>query len=111
MIKFKIEHFCEQWIEKWCQENGWTDLFLERCNNYWAFPPGAVMPEPIPPKTLRMIKAENGLSPDEKTWLLLAVIVTIISVILSILIHSPMPLVLGFAFDAITSAKLEIEDF
>jgi hypothetical protein len=26
------------------------------------------MPEPIPPKVLRLIKAEKGLSPSEKWW-------------------------------------------
>ncbi len=105
-----IRHFCDQWIEKWCQENGWTDLFQERNNNYWAFPPGAVMPEPIPVKTLRIIKAENGLSPDEKTWLRLAFIVTFVSIVLTCFFQSPMPIVFAFAFDAIATAKLEMED-
>jgi hypothetical protein len=110
MIKIKIAHFCDHWIEKWCQENGWTDLFIERCNNYWAFPPGAVMPEPIPTKILRIIKQENGLSPDEKNWLLLAFIVTVVSLILSCCLVNPMPIVFAFAFNAIAMAKLEMED-
>ena len=106
-----VKHFCDQWIEQWCQENGWTDLFIERRNHYWAFPPNAVMPEPIPVETLRIIKEEKGLSPDEKTWLTLAFLVTIISFILSYYLRSPMPIVLAFVFNAIAMVKLEIEDF
>ena len=38
-----MERYSIQWIEAWCVENGWTDLFIERGGNYWAFPPGGVM--------------------------------------------------------------------
>ena len=54
-----MKHYCEEWVKDWCFENGWTDLYVERCH-YWAFPPGAVMPEPIPPRVLRLIKAEKA---------------------------------------------------
>ncbi len=54
-----MKHYSDEWIEEWCQENGWTDLFVERSNSYWAFPPGAVMPEPIPAQALRVIKAKK----------------------------------------------------
>ena len=54
-----IKHFCDDWVREWCDANGWTDLFMERSNHYWAFPPGAVMPEPIPSKTLRLIKSQK----------------------------------------------------
>ncbi|MCE2665152.1 MAG: hypothetical protein LW716_21805 [Microcystis sp. 53602_E8] len=89
-----MKHFHEPWIQEWCQENGWTELFLERYSNYWAFPPNAVMPEPIPTKVLQNIKRQKGLSPAEKLWLGLA---------------CPMPIVLAFAFDAVTAARLEVE--
>ncbi|NES84916.1 MAG: hypothetical protein F6K10_27840 [Moorea sp. SIO2B7] len=105
-----MKHYCDEWLKEWCQENGWTDLFIEEYNNYWAFPPGGVMPEPIPPKTLRLIKLEKGLCPEERSWLISAVIMSIIAIILSYVLKSPMPLVLAFAFDAITVAKLEVED-
>ena len=105
-----MKHYSDEWIKEWCEENGWTDLFIERCNNYWAFPPGAVMPEPIPSKTLRLIKYKKGLSKEEKVWLILAVTVTGIAIIMSYLFKSPMPLVFAFAFDAITVAKLEVEE-
>lgn len=106
-----MKHFCDDWIQDWCEANGWTELFIERYNNYWAFPPGAVMPEPIPPKTLRIIKAEKGFCQDEKKWLYAIALVTSLTIILSYIMRSPMPLVCAFAFDAIAAAKLEVEDF
>ncbi len=105
-----MKHYCDAWINEWCEENGWTDLFIERYNNYWAFPPGAVIPEPIPPKSLRLIKSEKGLCYEERLWLIAATIVTLTAVILTYFLKSPMPLVFAFAFDAITAAKLEVED-
>jgi hypothetical protein len=104
-----MRHYSERWIVEWCSENGWTDVFAERPNHYWAFPPGAVMPEPIPLHTLKIIKAEKGLCFEERLWLIFAIVATIAAPILSYVLKSPMPLVLAFAFDAITVAKLEVE--
>ncbi len=106
----EIKHYHEQWIEEWCEDNGWTDLFIERSNNYWAFPPGAVMPEPIPGKVLRFIKAEKGMTSDEKLWSMSAIVGTIIAVISTYIFKCPMPIILAFAFDAVTAARLELED-
>jgi hypothetical protein len=105
-----MKHFAEEWITEWCQENGWTDLFIERQSNYWAFPPNAVMPEPIPSKVLRRIKAEKGLSNDEQMWSISAIVATLISFLLSYLTRCPMPLVCAFAFSAVVAGKLEVED-
>jgi hypothetical protein len=104
-----MKHYCEEWVQDWCFENGWTDLYVERCH-YWAFPPGAVMPEPIPPRVLRLIKAQKGLSGDERFLSISAVVVTVVAAILSYLLQSPMPIVLAFAFGAVTVALLEVED-
>lgn len=106
-----MNHYCDEWIKEWCNENGWTDLFRERYGNYWAFPPGAVIPEPIPKKTLRLIKATKGMSPDEKKWSIAASVVTVVAVALSFVLKCPMPMVLAFAFSAIAVAMLEVEDF
>lgn len=106
-----MKHFCDEWIHEWCQDNGWTDLIMERPNHYWAFPPGAVMPEPIPSDTMRLIKAQNGLSFDEKWWSTAAVVVALVSTGLTYALKCPMPLVLAFAFAAIAMGKLEVEDF
>jgi hypothetical protein len=105
-----MNHFQDSWIQEWCDNNGWTDLFRERYNNYWAFPPNAVIPEPIPHKALRVIKTEKGFSSDEQFWLIIAVSASAIASILCYLIGNPMPIVLAFAFDAITVAQLEVED-
>lgn len=104
-----MKHYCEEWINEWCQNNGWTDLYVERYH-YWAFPPGAVMPEPIPPQVLRAIKAEKGLSGEERWGSIAAVVVSLSAPILSYFLKSPMPLVLAFAFSAVTVALLEVED-
>lgn len=56
-----------QWIADWCQEHGWTDVFIE-CRQFWAFPPGAVLPQPIPAEVLIAIKKTQGLSPFEQQW-------------------------------------------
>lgn len=105
-----MKHYCDKWIEEWCQQNGWTDLVVGGYNQYWAFPPNAVMPEPIPSKILRIIKTEKGLCLDEKVWLGLVSIVTVSAIILSYVLKNPMPLVFAFAFNAIAVAKLEVED-
>jgi hypothetical protein len=105
-----MNHYAIEWIEAWCLENGWTDLFVERRNNYWAFPPGGVMPEPIPVDVLRLIKAENGLTSEERLWSTSAIIATVVAVFSTVLFKCPMPLVLAFAFNAITVAQFDLED-
>ena len=104
-----MNHYTHEWIEEWCQENGWTDVVMERCNNYWAFPPGAVMPEPIPPHILRLIKARKGLTPEEKHWSVLSVSIAVVAMLFSYILKCPLPLIFAFAFTAITVARLEVE--
>jgi hypothetical protein len=104
-----MKHYCDEWIQEWCDLNGWTDLFMERCNNYWAFPPGAVMPEPIPLGTLSFIKTQKGMSKEEKTWVTTSIVFTLTALILSCWTISPMPIVFAFAFDAFIVAQLEVD--
>ncbi|MGM3304534.1 hypothetical protein ACSQ6I_00850 [Anabaena sp. WFMT] len=105
-----MNHYSIQWIEAWCMENGWTDLFIERRDNFWAFPPGGVMPEPIPVHVLRVIKEENGLTNQELLWSMSAVVISILAIIYTFVLKCPMPLVFAFAFNAVTVAQLELED-
>lgn len=74
---------------------------------YWAFPPNAVMPLPIPTQELRIIKANKGFSPDERRWCTIATIVTLMAIAVTGLLQSPMPLVAAFAFCAVIVARLE----
>ncbi len=104
-----MNHYCHTWIENWCQENGWTDLFIREKREYWAFPPHAVMPLPIPNQALRLIKAKQGFSPDEKKWCWTASAATVMAAVSSFLLQSPMPLVAAFAFCAMVVAQLEVE--
>lgn len=105
-----MRHYCYNWIENWCKENGWTDLFVVNRDEYWAFPPFAVMPMPIPNKTLRSLKQQYGFSPEERRWCLIAVSVTVLASLASYFLDCPMPLVGAFALGAVTVAQLEIED-
>lgn len=104
-----MKHYCDEWIHEWCRENGWTDVVFEHYT-YWAFPPGGVIPEPLPPEVLSLIKAEKGLSGSERWLSILAVVVTLIAGILSYILNCPMPLVCAFAFGAITVGLLEVEE-
>lgn len=104
-----MKHFSDDWVQEWCEENGWTDLFMERKDHYWAFPPGCVMPEPIPSQTLNSIKAQKGFCIEEKVWLVAAAIFSLSGAVLSLLLKCPMPIVFAFGFGAITVAQLEVE--
>jgi hypothetical protein len=103
-----MNHYCEQWIADWCQDNGWTDWFCER-SRYWAFPPQAVMPVPIPVQVLKTIKAEKGFTLEERTWGLIVVACGIVAGVSGYWLANPLPLVFAFAFGAIVVAQMEDE--
>ncbi|NJK99191.1 MAG: hypothetical protein HC910_01005 [Spirulinaceae cyanobacterium SM2_1_0] len=105
-----MKHFNTDWINEWCGEHGWTDLAVVGYDTYWAFPPGAVMPEPIPPTALRMIKAQRGLCKQERRIVLAALGLTLFAAIASYVVRSPMPLVIAFCADALAAASLEVDD-
>ncbi len=37
----------EEQVRQWCEDNNWTDLFIHE-NKFYAFPPHAVIPLPVP---------------------------------------------------------------
>jgi len=104
-----MKHYSDRWIEEWCLKNGWSDLYIEE-NQYWAFRPGAVMPEPIPNDILRSLKRQKGLSPSEKWWSTIAIATTIISLIVTIYFFCPIFLVLAFGIDSFAVANLELSE-
>lgn len=104
-----MRHYYDEWIQEWCDINGWTEPMPVSPNFYWAFPPNGVMPEPIPHDILRLIKAEKGLTGDEKTWLAIAVSVSLCCAALTYYWQCPLPLVAAFALSAVTVARLEVE--
>jgi hypothetical protein len=103
-----IKKYPIEWVQDWCQDNGWTDLFVER-RSYWAFPPHAVLPLPIPNDALRVIKAKRGLSPDEKLWRMAAWMAAGLGAILTYCLECPLPLIAAFAFCAVMVALMEDE--
>lgn len=38
-------------VRRWCQQHGWTDEFIQE-RQFYAFPPHAVMPLPVPQSAL-----------------------------------------------------------
>jgi hypothetical protein len=68
------------------------------------------MPEPIPSSVLRSIKAAKGWCEEERLVVWTGAIAALVSLFLSYLTHSPMPLVFAFACGAVMSALLEVED-
>jgi hypothetical protein len=98
-----------RWVKTWCDENGWTDLFIERYN-YWAFPPGSVMPVPVPSTVLRNLRNQYGATDWERFWSSAAIFTAIAALGCTYYWGSPMPLVAAFAFCAIAVAQLEIEE-
>lgn len=36
----------ENQAQKWCESNGWTDMFIQS-GEFYAFPPSAVIPQPL----------------------------------------------------------------
>ncbi len=101
-----INKYCTEWVQEWCLDNGWTDLFKER-KEYWAFPPHAVMPLPIPSDVLQNIKAEKGLSPQERLWSGVAWVCAVTFAGLGVYLDSPMPLVMAFAICAMIVARMD----
>jgi len=110
MVREDMKHYAEEWISEWCQDNGWTDLIVADYDTYWAFPPGAVMPEPIPSKALRLINAQKGLSSEERLWAIASVVGAMVAAIISYVMKCPMPMVAAFGFCAVTVGQLEVED-
>ncbi|MGG6293088.1 hypothetical protein ACQ4M4_01590 [Leptolyngbya sp. AN02str] len=101
-----MNKFCFEWIQEWCEENGWTDPFQES-KQYWAFPPFAVMPLPIPNEALEVIKLERGLTSHEKYWNMAAWSVSVCSAAASVYAHSPMPIMIAFAFCAFVFGMMD----
>jgi len=104
-----MQHFHDEWIQEWCDRNGWTDVVRERYNHYWAFPPNCVMPEPIPQRVMRLIKSEKGMTNNEQKWLFSVAIVSVTALFASCFLMTPMPLIFAFGFDAITFARMDCD--
>jgi hypothetical protein len=99
-----------QYLQQWCQEHDWTDLFVEQCQ-FWAFPPGSVIPVPIPTYALEGFYRKRKISIPSRLLNVAAIGVSLCAVIITVLTHSPIPLLSAFGFCAIAVALLEEELF
>lgn len=50
-----MDKLLEKNLNRWCQDNGWTNLFTQE-GQFYAFPPGAVIPLPLP--TIKLTSAK-----------------------------------------------------
>ncbi len=97
-----------RYIQQWCQEHGWTDLFIEQ-RQFWAFPPGSFIPVPVPARAIERFYTKYRPTPQAKALSLSVAAVALGTAVLTALTLSPVPLLLGFGFCAITVALLEPE--
>lgn len=96
----------QSYIQQWCHEHGWTDLFVEQ-RQFWAFPPGAVLPMPVPVHALEGYYSSREASGAVKLVSLFAIGVALGAILLTMVTFSPIPLILAFCFCAISVAVLE----
>ncbi len=68
------------------------------------------MPQPIPLDSLRLIKAQKGLSPDERQWSISAIVIALVLAGVSYVFETPMPLLGAFIVAALTVARLENDE-
>ncbi|MGB7415704.1 MAG: hypothetical protein WA902_15975, partial [Thermosynechococcaceae cyanobacterium] len=88
----------------WCQEHGWSDLFVDH-HQYWAFPPGAVMPLPLPSTVYQEFKGQDRS--DCLTVLYGLLSVSAAAILMSLQQQSPMPAVFAFCLCALGVASFE----
>jgi len=105
-MKLAMNKYCMSWIQEWCRANNWSEPFRQ-CDEYWAFPPQAVMPLPIPSQELQLIKAEKGASPAERLWFAMVWSVSAIALTTGVWLQNPMPMVFAFAFCAMVFAAMD----
>jgi hypothetical protein len=99
-----------QFIQQWCKEHNWTDLFVEQ-QQFWAFPPDSFIPVPIPVSAIERFYAKRRSAPRFKVTSLSAVGAALSTVALTMLTFSPVPLLLGFGCCVIAVALLEPDYF
>ncbi len=93
-------------LSQWCHDNGWTDLFVERYQ-FWAFPPGSVLPLPLPSAVLEDIHIKHYHRLKYSLSYGAVLLGTGVAIVLTALSHSPMPLMAAFAFGAIAIGILD----
>uniref|UniRef100_B8HUG5 Uncharacterized protein n=1 Tax=Cyanothece sp. (strain PCC 7425 / ATCC 29141) TaxID=395961 RepID=B8HUG5_CYAP4 len=98
--------YSREFALNWCEANGWTDFFTEQYR-YWAFPPGAVMPLPLPPQALQIVSEEKILNWKERLLYTATVVCTGVTAGTTCWLRSPLPLTFAFVFCAIAVVLVE----
>jgi uncharacterized membrane protein YedE/YeeE len=94
------------YLSAWCEDHGWTDLFLERYQ-FWAFPPGGVLPMPLPSDVFEDFQSQQQWSRKAIACYVLAIGSTLLGIGWTFQSSCPMPLIMAFAVAAIAVAMLE----
>lgn len=101
-----MTHPLYPYLSQWCRDNGWTDLFVERYQ-FWAFPPGSVLPLPLPSAVLEDIHSQHYHRLKYSVSYAAIVVGIMLATGLSVLAHSPMPVIAMFAVSAIAVGILD----
>lgn len=81
-------------------------MFIEQ-RQFWAFPPGSVLPVPVPTHAIEGFYSTREMLPQVGLLNLFSVGVTLGAVLLTVVTLSPVPLLLAFGCCAIAVAILE----
>lgn len=92
------------YVMGWCQAHGWSDLFVDH-HRYWAFPPGAVMPLPVPSTVFQAFKGQERPERMKVIYGLLSL--SAAAIFMSLQQQSPMPVVFAFSICALGVASFE----
>lgn len=109
MSNYSYDEGLYEKVLDWCNQNGWTDLFVE-CYRYWAFPPGGVIPEPLPADVVGSFASERSLSTEAKCWYGATILTATLAAFASFYWNSMMPVTTVFVFAALVLAKLDEEE-
>lgn len=68
-----MDNTTETQIKTWCETSGWTDFFFQE-GQFYAFPPGAVMPLPVPTAAIESEKKIREIINHKLKKLLLTIV-------------------------------------
>jgi len=74
----------ERHIKKWCEDSRWTDLFVHK-GQFYAFPPGAVVPLAVPTEVIESVKNIRGNLVRSFNQLLLIIVQSLAFIVLNYL--------------------------
>lgn len=84
-----MENSIERHIKKWCENSGWTDSFVQK-GQFYAFPPGAVIPLPVPTAAIESAKKVREIQVRHFKQLLLVLMPSLAVIVLTYICSFPL---------------------